>query len=173
MKALTPNWTTPTRSIRCSRLFNCFPRVLSGFFFQAEDGIRDHCVTGVQTCALPICAGWAGEARERVDSRPIVRIHLLGSMRATSYVGENILPRGRKARAILGCLCLAAGARIPRARLAALLWDRVPDDQARKSFRQALRELMVAMGPLARELMSVERETVRLDTSLCWVDAVA
>src|SRR5437588_3246968 len=25
-----------------------------GFFFQAEDGIRDHCVTGVQTCALPI-----------------------------------------------------------------------------------------------------------------------
>src|SRR5260221_6542022 len=26
----------------------------SFFFFQAEDGIRDHCVTGVQTCALPI-----------------------------------------------------------------------------------------------------------------------
>src|SRR5215211_8728762 len=26
------------------------------FFFQAEDGIRDHCVTGVQTCALPIWA---------------------------------------------------------------------------------------------------------------------
>src|SRR5260221_2414788 len=25
------------------------------FFLQAEDGIRDHCVTGVQTCALPIC----------------------------------------------------------------------------------------------------------------------
>src|SRR5215204_6499747 len=27
------------------------------FFFQAEDGIRDHCVTGVQTCALPISCG--------------------------------------------------------------------------------------------------------------------
>src|SRR5205807_5112644 len=27
---------------------NCF------FFFQAEDGIRDYKVTGVQTCALPI-----------------------------------------------------------------------------------------------------------------------
>src|SRR5436190_1717353 len=26
------------------------------FFFQAEDGLRDHCVTGVQTCALPICS---------------------------------------------------------------------------------------------------------------------
>ena len=29
-------------------LFVCF------FFFQAEDGIRDWSVTGVQTCALPI-----------------------------------------------------------------------------------------------------------------------
>ena len=27
------------------------------FFFQAEDGIRDHCVTGVQTCGLPILPG--------------------------------------------------------------------------------------------------------------------
>src|SRR5262249_56623374 len=26
------------------------------FLFQAEDGIRDWSVTGVQTCALPICA---------------------------------------------------------------------------------------------------------------------
>src|SRR2546430_10002938 len=26
------------------------------FFFQAEDGIRDLTVTGVQTCALPICS---------------------------------------------------------------------------------------------------------------------
>src|SRR2546430_12393800 len=31
------------------------------FFFQAEDGIRDLTVTGVQTCALPIysCGEWA------------------------------------------------------------------------------------------------------------------
>src|SRR5260370_12684824 len=29
--------------------------VLHFFFFQAEDGIRDSSVTGVQTCALPIC----------------------------------------------------------------------------------------------------------------------
>src|SRR6266850_8020133 len=27
------------------------------FFFQAEDGIRDYKVTGVQTCALPISIG--------------------------------------------------------------------------------------------------------------------
>src|SRR5256885_6534298 len=34
------------------------------FFFQAEDGIRDYKVTGVQTCALPICHG-----RERREQR--------------------------------------------------------------------------------------------------------
>src|SRR5256885_8714561 len=28
------------------------------FFFQAEDGIRDYKVTGVQTCALPISGAW-------------------------------------------------------------------------------------------------------------------
>src|SRR5258706_4878190 len=30
------------------------------FFFQAEDGIRDWSVTGVQTCALPISADYLG-----------------------------------------------------------------------------------------------------------------
>src|SRR5205809_7483647 len=38
---------------------------MSFFFFQAEDGIRDVAVTGVQTCALPICclAPRAGQTR--------------------------------------------------------------------------------------------------------------
>src|SRR5205807_4843925 len=35
-------------------LFLCFLFFIF-FFFQAEDGIRDYKVTGVQTCALPIC----------------------------------------------------------------------------------------------------------------------
>src|SRR2546426_1738800 len=34
------------------------------FFFQAEDGIRDYKVTGVQTCALPI-----SEPRQRIGER--------------------------------------------------------------------------------------------------------
>src|SRR5207237_6465971 len=36
--------------------FLLFAEVTSFFFFQAEDGIRDSSVTGVQTCALPIYA---------------------------------------------------------------------------------------------------------------------
>src|SRR3712207_7867414 len=40
------------------------------FFFQAEDGIRDIGVTGVQTCALPIShAGQSGEACPRGGCR--------------------------------------------------------------------------------------------------------
>src|SRR5205809_6535660 len=44
--------------IRCAGMF-CASRCIAGvlfcfFFFQAEDGIRDVAVTGVQTCALPI-----------------------------------------------------------------------------------------------------------------------
>src|SRR5260370_40130048 len=34
--------------------------ILFFFFFQAEDGIRDSSVTGVQTCALPISVTWLG-----------------------------------------------------------------------------------------------------------------
>src|SRR5262249_57284780 len=45
---------------------------------QAEDGIRDWSVTGVQTCALPICAGArrgeiVGEVRSGDDQRPGAR----------------------------------------------------------------------------------------------------
>src|SRR5207249_8980497 len=38
------------------------------FFFQAEDGIRDRNVTGVQTCALPILPHVALAPRERAEA---------------------------------------------------------------------------------------------------------
>src|SRR5205809_630153 len=42
-------WITASSSWKRCCLFVC-----RAFFFQAEDGIRDVAVTGVQTCALPI-----------------------------------------------------------------------------------------------------------------------
>src|SRR2546425_13097204 len=45
------------------------------FFFQAEDGIRDKLVTGVQTCALPILIAWT--SLRRVLARPLVIALLL------------------------------------------------------------------------------------------------
>src|SRR5437016_8578555 len=51
-----------------SRGFGLLPLV---FFFQAEDGIRDWSVTGVQTCALPIYSSgadpWARRGAEVQD----------------------------------------------------------------------------------------------------------
>src|SRR2546429_10006544 len=48
------------------------------FFFQAEDGIRDVAVTGVQTCALPIAfldATTTGEAIDEVRAeQPLERV---------------------------------------------------------------------------------------------------
>ncbi len=102
-----------------------------------------------------------------------VRIHLLGALRAISYLGEDLVPRGRKARAILGYLCLHAGQRVPRAKIASLLWDRVPDHQARASLRQSLRELLLAFGPLADEILETDAEMVRLNQRVCWVDSAA
>src|SRR2546427_3562088 len=53
-------------------------QMMSFFFFQAEDGIRDLTVTGVQTCALPIWVGcthaappWAISTRARAAARMI------------------------------------------------------------------------------------------------------
>src|SRR5256885_5541946 len=51
------------------------------FFFQAEDGIRDYKVTGVQTCALPIwpdvrlidvATKAAAQMKDRLKDQPMV-----------------------------------------------------------------------------------------------------
>src|SRR5688572_32192554 len=60
------------------------------FFFQAEDGIRDLTVTGVQTCALPISRSSAfcssASRRSARASLDEARSHLT---RATSSSGSN------------------------------------------------------------------------------------
>src|SRR5690625_5840087 len=65
------------------------------FFFQAEDGIRDGHVTGVQTCALPICEMLTG-SRDGEEYRPEKLPHitvcsvgyperLIGTLAARAY----------------------------------------------------------------------------------------
>jgi DNA-binding SARP family transcriptional activator/TolB-like protein len=114
----------------------------------------------------------SGSRGPRQRDRPIVRIHLLGPMRATSYLGDNVLPHGRRARALLGYLCLASE-QVARVHLAALLWDRAPDAAARTNLRRALRELSSAFGALAKDLISIERDSIKLNARACWIDALA
>src|SRR5690242_19081623 len=103
-------------------------------------------------------SGPTAAAGARLRDRAIVRIHLLGPMQATTYLGSDILPHGSRARALLGCLCQAGGAHVSRARLAGLLWDRVSESSARANLRQALRELSSTFGKLSHELIISGRD---------------
>src|SRR5438034_2778444 len=79
------------------------------FFVQAEDGIRDHCVTGVQTCALPICgrhgaaegvrdAGHRALQRRRRDTPPLPPSHDARGMAQSPVGGTGLEFRVEDAR---------------------------------------------------------------------------
>src|SRR5690606_39283650 len=78
------------------------------FFFQAEDGIRDFHVTGVQTCALPISSGPPRSGR--LFSRPIF-------CRPRKSAGATPPGGGASAgRARIGFRAAATGQAIPTGR---------------------------------------------------------
>jgi TolB-like protein/DNA-binding SARP family transcriptional activator len=94
-------------------------------------------------------------------------------MRAVAPGGADVLPRGRKTRGLLACLCLAQGDRVSRSRLVGLFWDRSPDPQARMSLRQSLTELNGIVNRHVPGLVEIGRDSVRIDIRKCWVDALA
>src|SRR3712207_7114390 len=68
------------------------------FFFQAEDGIRDIGVTGVQTCALPIC-GTAAELQAAGVELRAARLAFWGDVPRGSGLSSSA--------ALEAALCLA------------------------------------------------------------------
>src|SRR5205823_9591430 len=72
--------------------------LLAFFFFQAEDGIRDKLVTGVQTCALPISRG-AASAR---DGRAVGARTGAGDEEPAARLGAHAPRRGGRARRFPG-----------------------------------------------------------------------
>src|SRR5204863_7162281 len=75
------------------------------FFFQAEDGIRDLYVTGVQTCALPISRvsvpGLEGRPPGRGPGVPVRKLARRALHHRPSPSGDERLARGRRLRARL------------------------------------------------------------------------
>src|SRR5256886_11171096 len=61
------------------------------FFFQAEDGIRDLTVTGVQTCALPISV-----QGKRHRGRPEKPARLVSTVVCHLRQGQRLQPEGRR-----------------------------------------------------------------------------
>src|SRR5690625_5967784 len=74
------------------------------FFFQAEDGIRDGHVTGVQTCALPISAGEKSVTSPSCPGIP-TEVARKGSRRAQ----RSTYSSARRSRAEAGHGCGEAG----------------------------------------------------------------
>src|SRR5437016_10671273 len=72
-------------------------RSFCGFFFQAEDGIRDWSVTGVQTCALPIFTRYRKQETTHPISMSSHRIRLTCGQSVRSEerrVGKECRSRG-------------------------------------------------------------------------------
>src|SRR5256886_6404205 len=72
------------------------------FFFQAEDGIRDLTVTGVQTCALPIF-GREGRGRQELRVRGVQRQERLGVLPGLPAEREGDQVYHPDARQLGGC----------------------------------------------------------------------
>src|SRR5437764_14409835 len=60
------------------------------FFFQAEDGIRDTSVTGVQTCALPISSVWIRRSSTSCGRSPSYVIAPSKRSLRVSYDGSSL-----------------------------------------------------------------------------------
>src|SRR2546422_11626851 len=75
--------------------------MLRFFFFQAEDGIRDVAVTGVQTCALPI-------ARYRGD--PVELLTAAGGLAELTADGQPVREIAAADPAARGLIIAPAGA---------------------------------------------------------------
>jgi DNA-binding SARP family transcriptional activator/TolB-like protein len=105
------------------------------------------------------------------DPSPVLTLRLLGRMRATDRDGNSVLPRGRKARAMLAVLALT-GTPMLRDTLMQMLWSQRDQEQARASFRQTLHELQSALTP-AGDVLPTTRGVVALQPSGIWCDALA
>lgn len=100
----------------------------------------------------------------------VVRLRLIGQMEAWTVTSENVLPAGRKTRALLAAVALSAPRPALRGRLAELLWSRRPEEQARASLRQEIHRLLEAVSPAKSDILVVTRDHLTLRTGAVWVD---
>jgi DNA-binding SARP family transcriptional activator/TolB-like protein len=100
----------------------------------------------------------------------VVRLRLIGQMEAWSLTSENVLPQGRKTRALLAVIALSAPRPALRGRLAELLWSRRPEEQARASLRQEIHRLLESLAVTGGDILTVTRDHISLRPGSVWVD---
>jgi DNA-binding SARP family transcriptional activator/TolB-like protein len=100
----------------------------------------------------------------------VVRLRLIGQMGAWTIRSESVLPAGRKTRALLASIAMAAPRPVLRGRLAEQLWSRRPEEQARASLRQEIHRLLDALSPAGTEILVVTRDHLTLRPGAVWTD---
>ena len=100
----------------------------------------------------------------------VMRLRLIGQMEAWTLRSESVLPAGRKTRALLAVVALAAPRPVLRSRLAELLWSRRPEEQARASLRQEIHRLLEVLGVVGTDILTVNRDHLSLRSGVVWVD---
>src|SRR5690242_375054 len=98
----------------------------------------------------------------------VVRMRLIGQMEAWTVTSENVLPAGRKTRALLAVVALSTPRPALRGRLAELLWSRRPEEQARASLRQEIHRLLETLSPCGTEILTITRDHLALRPGLVW-----
>jgi DNA-binding SARP family transcriptional activator/TolB-like protein len=91
-------------------------------------------------------------------------------MEAWTVRSENVLPAGRKTRALLASIALASPRTMLRGRLAEQLWSRRPEEQARASLRQEIHRLLEALSPAQSEVLVITRDQIGLRPGAVWID---
>jgi len=99
-----------------------------------------------------------------------MRLRLIGHMEAWTLTSESVLPSGRKTRALLAAIALAAPRPALRGRLAELLWSRRPEEQARASLRQEIHRLLDVLAPVGDDILIITRDHLQLRPGAVWVD---
>lgn len=113
--------------------------------------------------SLTIDVPLAGRSQAGFHASPaVLLLGLSGAMQAHGPEGQSVLPRGRKARAILAVLALNAPRPVLREQLWRLLWSGRQPEQGRASLRQSLHELHMALQPLGEGVLQVGRTSVAL-----------
>lgn len=97
-------------------------------------------------------------------------LDLLGGFEARTDWADALALPTRKAHALLAVLAISQNMRGSRERLAALLWERSAEEQARASLRQTLSEVRKALGAGADRLLDADAEFVWLDSERVTTD---
>lgn len=100
-------------------------------------------------------------------------IQTFGRLLMTSADDRLVLPRARKARALLALLALSPDGSCSRTKLTSILWEDATEAAGRNCLRQTLHQLARAFARFEPSPLKITREIVSLDRQRCRIDLFA